>query len=96
MVCCVIKFPKESWTGCKRGTVKALLKVCTHPWDTKKTAKMLDKKSKITVPLTKSDQKLPSFVADFLANPRIVAIKMAIPVAADKKFWTVNPSIWVK
>ncbi|CKY45993.1 Uncharacterised protein [Mycobacterium tuberculosis] len=34
--------------------------------------------------------------ADERAKPRISATAIAIPVAPDRKFWWVRPSIWVK
>ena len=30
------------------------------------------------------------------AIPRMTAIAIAIPVAADRKFWTARPAIWVR
>ena len=43
-----------------------------------------------------STQKLPMVCAVRLAKPRMRAMSTAIPVAADTKFWTVSPSIWVR
>ena len=43
-----------------------------------------------------STQKLPMVVAECLTKPRIRAISIAMPVAAERKFCTVRPSIWVK
>ena len=43
-----------------------------------------------------STQKLPTVVADERANARTSAKAMARPVAADRKLWTVRPSICVR
>ena len=49
-----------------------------------------------SVVLVKSTQTLPIVLTDFLMNPRIMTITTTIPVAADRKFWTVKAIIWVK
>ena len=50
-----------------------------------------------TTPRTRSTQKLPSWpLARRSMMPRITAIATAIPTAADAKFWTANPTIWVR
>ncbi|MGY4434352.1 hypothetical protein ACVWWO_006829 [Bradyrhizobium sp. F1.13.1] len=40
-----------------------------------------------------STQKFPTVRADAREKPRISATASAMPVAADKKFWCVRPSI---
>ena len=44
----------------------------------------------------RSTQKLPMVSADRRARPRMNAATVAIPAAAETKFWTVRPSIWVR
>jgi len=44
----------------------------------------------------RSTQKLPIVCAVRRAKPRISATSTAMPVAADTKFWTASPSIWVR
>ncbi len=43
-----------------------------------------------------STQKFPTVVADERAKARTSAKAIARPVAADRKLWTVRPSIWVR
>ena len=43
-----------------------------------------------------STQKFPIVRTDFRAKARISAIASAMPVAADRKFCTVSPSIWLR
>ena len=43
-----------------------------------------------------SCQKLPSDLPLRPTMPRIRAIATVIPTAADAKFWTVSPAIWLK
>ncbi|MEY9245257.1 hypothetical protein ABIF27_005912 [Bradyrhizobium elkanii] len=43
-----------------------------------------------------STQKLPTVRIDERVKPRISAIASAMPVAADRKFWWVRPSIWTR
>ncbi len=44
----------------------------------------------------RSTQKLPTVAAERRAKPRISATSVAMPAAADTKFCTVSPSIWVR
>ena len=41
----------------------------------------------------RSTQKLPMLFICWRANPRTKAIEIAMPTAADAKFWTVNAAI---
>ncbi len=41
-----------------------------------------------------STQNEPIVPDEARANPRISATATAMPVAADRKFWCVSPSIW--
>ena len=43
-----------------------------------------------------STQKLPMVSVVWRAKPRISAITTAMPVAAEKKFCTARPTIWVR
>ncbi len=49
-----------------------------------------------SVPRTRSTQKFPTVWAERRANPRTNATSTAIPAAADTKFCTVKPTIWVR
>ena len=51
--------------------------------------------SRIT-PRVRSTQKLPSLSVRDRTNPRIIAIATARPTAADTKFCTASPDIWVR
>ena len=44
----------------------------------------------------RSTQKLPIVRWPARESPRISATITAMPAAADTKFWTVSPTIWVK
>ena len=44
----------------------------------------------------RSTRKLPMVVADLRENAKMSAPRTAIPIAADRKFWTASPTIWVK
>ena len=44
----------------------------------------------------RSTQKLPIVSAERREKPRMNAASVAMPAAADTKFWTVSPSIWVR
>ena len=48
------------------------------------------------VPRVRSTQKLPSLSVRDRVNPRIIAIATARPTAADMKFCTASPDIWVR
>ena len=48
------------------------------------------------VPRVMSTQKLPSLSVRDRVNPRIIAIATARPTAADRKFCTASPDIWVR
>ena len=43
-----------------------------------------------------SYQKLPMPFAFSRAMPRMIAMAIAIPVAAERKLWRARPAIWVK
>jgi hypothetical protein len=43
-----------------------------------------------------SCQKFPMVWEVCLVKPRIKAIAMHKPVAAERKFWTARPDIWVR
>ena len=43
----------------------------------------------------RSAQKLPRVFDCLRVSPRMSATATAIPTAADTKFWTANPVIWV-
>jgi hypothetical protein len=44
----------------------------------------------------RSTQKLPSLSVLDRVNPRIIAIATTSPTAADRKFCTASPDIWVR
>ena len=44
----------------------------------------------------RSTQKLPSLSVRDRVNPRIIAIATTRPTAADMKFCTASPDIWVR
>ena len=44
----------------------------------------------------RSTQKLPSLSVRDRVNPRIIAIATTRPTAADTKFCTASPPIWVR
>ena len=44
----------------------------------------------------RSTQNEPSVLVEVRPNPRISATATAMPDAAETKFWTVSPSIWLK
>ena len=48
------------------------------------------------MPRTVSTQKLPTVEVVRRANPRISATSTAIPDAAERKFCTARPNIWVR
>ena len=48
-----------------------------------------------TVTRVRSTQKLPSRSVLYRMNPRISAIATTMPTAADMKFCTARPAIWV-
>ena len=43
-----------------------------------------------------STQKLPSLSVRCRTNPLIIAIAITMPTAADMKFCTASPAIWVR
>ena len=45
---------------------------------------------------TRSAQKLPIVADERRVKPRMNAASTAMPVAAETKFCTVSPSIWVR
>jgi hypothetical protein len=67
------------------------------PWLTSTTATTSASGRRMRrVERVRSTQKLPSVVARRRAMPRMKAANTAIPAAADTKFCTVRPSIWVR
>ena len=48
-----------------------------------------------TTILVRSTQKFPSVLERRRTRPRISATATAMPTAAETKFWTVSPIIWV-
>src|SRR5215472_11198833 len=53
-------------------------------------------KSTQRIARVQSNQKLPMPAAFSRATPRMTAIAIAMPVAADRKLWKARPTIWVK
>jgi hypothetical protein len=45
---------------------------------------------------TRSTQKFPTVEADFREKARMRATRTAIPFAAERKFCTASPAIWVR
>ena len=45
---------------------------------------------------TRSAQKLPSAPVPRRAKPRMTAARTAMPTAAETKFWTVRPTVWLR
>ena len=67
------------------------------PWLTRMIATTNDIGSRIRVVLrVRSTQKLPSVVAWRRDRPRISAAMAAMPAAAETKFCTASPIIWVR
>ena len=49
-----------------------------------------------STPRTVSTQKLPIDLTERRVRPRIRATSTAMPTAAEVKFFTVSPAIWLK
>ena len=73
------------------------LRFCTTPCDTRNTAPTTAMGNKThRVARTMSTQKLPRVSFSFCATPRMNAIAIAMPTAADTKLWYARPAICVK
>jgi hypothetical protein len=72
-------------------------KFCTTPPSESRIATTKDSGSRIRrVVRVRSTQKLPSVRCPRRAMPRMMAITTAMPAAAETKFCTARPSIWVR
>ena len=69
----------------------------TTPWLTSTMAatKAMGSRTR-TVPRTRSTQKLPMVSDRRRTSPRMRATATARPTAAETKFWTARPTIWVR
>src|SRR5215471_9988251 len=69
----------------------------TAPRETKNSAATKERGSRIQrLDRVQSNQKLPMPFAFSRATPRMTAMAIAMPVAADRKLWNARPTIWVK
>ena len=67
------------------------------PWLTSTTVRTSASGSRTrTVPRTRSTQKLPIVAERRRARPRMRATATEMPTAADTKFCTARPAIWVR
>ena len=67
------------------------------PWVPRKMpTTMASGSSTYSVTRTRSAQKFPSSPAPRRAKPRMTAASTAMPTAAETKFWTVRPVIWLR
>ena len=90
-------FGWSTTTGWTSATFLYGASVCTTPCDTRASATISDRGSRMySVPRTVSTQKLPIVEVVRRAIPRIRATSTAIPDAAERKFCTVRPSICVR
>ena len=96
IVCVVTRAPVLSFTGSRSGTVTGPLNVWGTPCETSRSEMMRQRGSRIMMLRISSTQKLPMVVADLRENARMSATSTAIPPAAERKFWTASPAIWVK
>jgi hypothetical protein len=72
-------------------------RVWTTPWLSRTTANTMDRGSRIyKVIRVRSTQKLPRLVALRRRMPLASAAMTAMPLAAEVKFSTARPSIWVR
>ena len=72
-------------------------RVWMAPWLTSTTVKTIASGSRTrTVPRTRSTQKFPIVPARRRTSPRMRATATARPTAADTKFCTASPAIWVR
>ncbi len=77
----------------------ALPSVCTTPWETRTSAPTTEiGSSTYSSVRVRSCQKLPSPCAPVwrAAIARIRATATTMPTAAEMKFWTASPAIWLK
>ena len=73
------------------------LRFCTTPCDISTTAATIESGNRMrSRPRVRSTQKLPRLREPDRVMPRIRAITMARPAAADTKFCTARPTIWLK
>ena len=92
-----ITVPSSNVYGSINLTSWYCLKFWTTPCDTKNKETTIDSGNKIyNNDLVKSTQKLPTSFDFLFIKPRITATNTEIPTAAERKFWTDNPNIWVK
>ncbi len=96
-------FPLASVSGCAydagSSSVAVLYaeSVCGTPCQASSSATAMDSGIRMyRTPRTVSTQKLPIAVAERRVRPRIRAMRTAIPTAADVKFFTVSPAIWLR
>ncbi len=75
------------WVACR---------FCTAPWAIKMMAAMvaIGMRTRVTMRV-RSTQKFPRVFDRFRVSPRMRATATAMPAAADTKFCTANPAIWV-
>lgn len=66
-----------------------------RPMSTTAATRLIGTRMRST-PRTRSTQKLPSVRPCRLAMLLTIATATAMPTAADTKFWTVKPTIWVR
>src|SRR6185369_16488329 len=79
------------------GTVLYSLKFWITPWETSRVAAMMEMGSRMDrVQRVMSTQKLPSIEHGRRTKPRVTAMAIAMPVAAETKLCTARPTIWVK
>ena len=72
-------------------------RVCGMPCATSTSASTAEIGSRTnSVIRVRSTQKLPTLRVEARAKPRITATATAMPVAAETKFCTVRPAIWVR
>jgi hypothetical protein len=84
-------------TDCSSGTSTALPKFCTTPCDTSASASTNESgSSTYSVERVRSTQKLPIPPDCLRTKPRMNATTTAMPVAAERKFCTLSPSICVR
>jgi hypothetical protein len=78
-------------------TVRSPRKFWTIPCETKKRPNTIEMGSSTRMTVrVRSTQKFPIVALRLRTSPRMRATATAIPTAADTKFWTASPAIWVK
>ncbi len=75
------------WVACR---------FCSAPWAIRTTAATaaMGRRMRMTIRV-RSTQKFPRVFDCFRVRPRMSATATAMPAAADTKFWTASPAIWV-